>query len=179
MFRRVRRTRTSLPGVLRPPDRDAVRRRYGLERVLHDGPVAEISTLALELGLLSASAKDDCVESKVADLQHRITHILDDLRLVGAAIYPAVLASAGLGAGLAAVAERRGLRLRLDLPCVDLGDHARSRAGLLVCDYFHTLRPGSVVLVRVRGKRIVRVRITDKEPGEVTWREHRAVLRCG
>src|SRR5882757_6813609 len=96
------------PGWLRPPDRTAVRLRYGLERSLHDGAVAEISALALELGMID--------DARVQVMQGRVTHILDDLRLVGSVIYPPVLASAGLEPGLRAVAERRGLRLLLDLP---------------------------------------------------------------
>jgi hypothetical protein len=177
--RRLCRIRIPLPGALWPPGRTAAQLRYGLERKLHDGAAAEISALALELGVLSASIEDAAAEATLASAQRRITHVLDELRQVGAAIYPSVLTSGGLGPGLAAVAERCGLRLRVDLPCAELGEPALSRTCLLVSDYFHTLRPGSVVRVWVRGRRIVRVRITDHQPGDATWREHRAVLRCG
>lgn len=164
---------------LRPPDRTAARLRYGLERSLHDGAVADISALALELGVISAGTGDTGLATRLAAAQRRVTDILDDLRGVGSRIYPPVLASAGLGPGLLAVAERRGLRVLLDLPRGELGAEARSRAGLLVADHFHTLRPGSVVRVRVRGRRIVRVSITDQQPGGMARRAHRAVLRCG
>ncbi|MER7015237.1 hypothetical protein ABT324_27720 [Saccharopolyspora sp. NPDC000359] len=168
----------ALPTSLRPPDRDTVRLRYQLERMLHDGAVAEISALALELGMISGTTCDSGVAAQVAAAQDRVTSILDDLRGVGSWIYPPVLASAGLGPGLRAVAERLDLRLLLDLPRTELGGSARSRTGLLITDHFHTLRPGSVVRVRVRGRRIVRVSITDQQPGGVARRAHRAVLRC-
>jgi len=179
VVRWFRRAGTSLPGLLRPPCPATARQRHRLERILHDGAVAEISALALELGMLSADVDDTGVEVRIAAAQRRVTHILEDLRRVGSAIYPPVLATAGLGPGLRAVAERQGLRLLLDLPRGELGAEARSRAGLLVADHFHTLRPGSVVRVRVRGRRVVRVSITDHQPGGSARREHRAVLRCG
>lgn len=178
LARGMRRIGASLPGLLRPPGRADVRHRFGLERTLHDGAVADMSALALELGMISAAAGDAHVERRVAAAQERLTGILADLRHVGSVIYPRALATAGLAPGLLAVAERRGLRLLLDLPRAELGAEARSRAGLLVADHFHTLRPGSVVRVRVRGRRIVRVTITDQEPGAAGHREHRAVLRC-
>lgn len=173
-----RRLGASLPGLLRPPGRADVRHRFGLERTLHDGAVADMSALALELGMISATVGDTHVEERIAAAQDRLTGILEDLRHVGTVIYPPVLATAGLGPGLLAVAEHRGLRILLDLPRTELSAEARSRTGLLVADHFHTLRPGSVVRVRVRGRRIVRVTITDREPGTRERREHRAVLRC-
>lgn len=178
VVRWFRRAGTLLPELLRPPGRAHVRQRYGLERTLHDGAVADISALALDLGMISATLDDTVVEQRIAAVQTRVSNIIDDLRRVGAVIYPRVLATADLGAGLLAVAEQRGLRLLLDLPPDELCAEARSRAGLLVTDHFHTLRPGSVVRVRVRGRRIVRVSITDVEPGGSAQREHRAVLRC-
>jgi hypothetical protein len=167
-----------LPAVLRPPGRVHVRQRAGLERTLHDGAVADISVLALELGMISAAADDVRVEEKVAVAQERVLAILENLRRVGSLIYPPVLASAGLEPGLRAVAEHQGLRLLLDLPAAELGAEARSRTGLLIADHFQTLPRGSLVRVRVRGRRLVRVHITDQPPGATQRREHRALLRC-
>ncbi len=156
-----------------------MRQRYGLERTLHDGAVADISALALELGMISADTGDSGLTARLEAAQNRVTDILDDLRQVGSWIYPPVLASAGLGPGLLAVAELRGLRVVLDLPRGELCAEARSRAGLLVADYFHTLRAGSVVHVRVRGRRIVRVSVIERQSGGAPRRAHLAVLRCG
>lgn len=178
LARSLRRLGASLPGLIRPPGRADVRHRFGLERTLHDGAVADMSALALELGMISATVDDTHVEERIAAAQDRLTGILADLRHIGSTIYPPVLATAGLGPGLRAVAENRGLRLLLDLPRTELGAEARSRTGLLVADHFQTLRAGSVVRVRVRGRRFVRVSITDQAPGVPERREHRAVLRC-
>jgi hypothetical protein len=59
VVRRFRRARASLPGLLRPPDRAAVRQRFGLERTLRDGAVTEISTLAPELGMIPGRLPPD------------------------------------------------------------------------------------------------------------------------
>jgi hypothetical protein len=167
-----------LSSLLRAPGRDAAELRFDLERTLHDGAATGISALAVELGVISISTNDPGLGARI-DAVHGIVHrILDDLRVVGAILYPPVLVSAGLGPALRAVAERCDLRLRLDLPRHDLGAEARSRTGLLVADHLWTLCPGTAVRVRVRGRRFVRVRITEEQPGRPGPRHYRAVLRC-
>lgn len=163
------------PGIICAPDRTAVRLRSGLERALHDGAASELSAVALDLGMLAASS-DAGTESKVDMARSKVTKSLDELRWVGSVIYPSVLASAGLGPALRAVAERRNLKLTLDLPTEELGEEACSRAGLLAADHFQTLPERSAVRVRVRGKRIVRVTITEEHDGQI--RNHRAAFRC-
>lgn len=163
---------------LRAPDRDAVRLRCDLERALHDGASAGMSALALELGLISMSANDPRVGARIDAAQGLLRRAIDDLRLLGSALYPPVLVSAGLGPALRAVAENRDVRLRLDLPPHELGEDARSRVGLLVSDHLHTLCRGSAVRVRVRGRWLVRVHISELQPGRPQPRHHRAVLRC-
>lgn len=166
------------PRLLHVPGRDAAELRCDLERTLHNGAAADMSALALELGLISMSANDPRLGARIDAAQGMICRVLDDLRRIGVALYPPVLVSAGLGPALRAVAERYDLRLRLDLPRHDLGAEARSRTGLLVADHMHTLCPGSAVWVRVRGRRFVRVHIADQQPGRSEVRHHRAVLRC-
>lgn len=163
---------------LRAPGRDTVRMRSDLERALHDGAAAGMSALALELGLISMSATDPRLGAKIDAAQDLLRRAIDDLRVLGTALYPPVLASAGLGPALRAVAEHRDVRLRLDLPRRELGADASSRVGLLVSDHLHTLCQGSAVRVRVRGRRLVRVHIADLRPGWSRLRHHRAVLRC-
>jgi hypothetical protein len=168
---------TWLPHMLHAPDREAARHRFDLERNLHDGAAAGMSALALELGLIAMDV-EPVLGARFEAAQELLCRAIDELRGIGAALYPPVLVSAGLGPALRALAERRDLRLQLDLPRRDLGAEARSRTGLLVSDHFHTLRPGSTVLVRVRGRRLVRVHITDRQPGRTGLRHHRAVLTC-
>jgi hypothetical protein len=164
--------------MLHAPGRDLARRRYDLERTLHDGAAAEMSALALELGLISMSTDNPEQGARIEAAQDLLRRAIDELRGVGTVLYPPVLTSAGLGPALCAVAERHELLLRLDLPERELCAEARSRTGLLVADHLCTLRPGSAVLVRVRGRRFVRVRITERQPGRPKPRHHRAVLRC-
>jgi hypothetical protein len=170
---------TWLPRRLRAPGRDAVQLRHDLEKDLHDGAAAGVSALALELGLISLAADDPGLGARLDAAQGLLRGVLEDLRGIGTALYPPVLVSGGLGPALSALAEHRNLRLRLDLPGTELGRETRSRVGLLVADHLHTLCAGSVVRVRVRGRRLVRVHITDKQPGLPRVRHHRAVLRCG
>jgi len=168
-----------LPRRLRAPGRDAVRLRHDLEKDLHDGAAAGMSALALELGLISMEAADPGIGERIDAAQGLLRRVLDDLRGLGTALYPPVLVSGGLGAALNALAEYRGLRLRLDLPRYEFDTETRSRIGLLVADHLYTLGAGSSVRVRVRGRRFVRVHISDDQPGRVRPRRHRAVLRCG
>lgn len=163
---------------LRAPDREVTRLRCDLEKTLHDGAAANMSALALQLGLISMAADDPDTEARLDVALSMLRGAIDDLRGLGTALYPPVLVSAGLGPALRSVAERRDLRLTLDLPRRELGVEARSRTGLLVVDHLHTLSPGSAVDVRVRGRRLVRVHITDEQPGRPGPRHHRAVLRC-
>lgn len=177
-LRSLRRPRALLPGLLHPPGRGVARQRYGFERLLHDGALSKTSALALELGMIGAETDDPKVDARLADAQRRVSYIVDDLRLVGSMLYPPVLAGAGLEDGLRAVAEAAGLRVELDVPSVPLGEEARSRIGLVVADHFHTLPPGSVTSVRVRGRRLVRISITQRRDGATLPRWHWAVLRC-
>jgi hypothetical protein len=163
---------------LRAPGRQVARLRLDLEKSLHDGAAADMSALALELGLLSMSAEDPQTEARIDTALVVLRRAIDDLRGIGATLYPPVLVSAGLGPALKSVAERRDVRLTLDLPSRELGVDARSRTGLLVADHLRTLCPGTAVRVRVRGRWLVRVHITDVQPGRAGLRHHRAVLRC-
>jgi signal transduction histidine kinase len=86
---------------------DEERRR--LERDLHDGAQQRLIGLALAMRLLrsrATTAKNhlDLAESEVRDA-------IDDLRRVARGLYPVVLRESGLAAALAALAERRLLRI--------------------------------------------------------------------
>lgn len=168
-----------LPRRLRAPGRDAVRLRHDLERDLHDGAAAGMSALALELGLISIETVDPGLGERIDAAQGMLRRVLEELRGIGTTLYPPVLVSGGLDAALGNLAGYRDQRLLLDLPKHELDLEARSRVGLLVADHLYTLCPGSSVRVRVRGRRFVRVHISDFQPGRLRPRHHRAVLRCG
>jgi hypothetical protein len=165
------------PRLLVAPGRRAAALRYDLELALHDGVATGLSALALELDLAAMSTKDPVLGARIDDARGTVFRVVDDLRRLSGTIYPPVLRGGGLGPALRAVAERRDLRLSLDLPRHDLCEEAWTRTGLLVADHMHTLSAGTAVRVRVRGRRLVRVLITERSPG---WskRRNRAVLRC-
>lgn len=167
------------PRLLAAPGRRAVVLRYDLELALHDSVATGLSALAVELDLLATSTKDPVVEARIDKARGTVFQVVDDLRGLSGTIYPPVLrGSGGLGPALHGVADRRDLRLWLDLPSHDLSEEARTRTGLLVADHLHTLSPGTAVRVRVRGRRLVRVLITESSPGRAGRRQTRAVLRC-
>lgn len=166
------------PGWLRAPGRGAAEYRFELERALHDGPTAGLSALAIELELISAAGADPRSAARIEAVRETVCVLVDRLRLLGAAIHPPTLV-AGLEPAWASIAEHRGLRLRLDLPDHDLGAQLRVRTGLLVADHLRTLERGTFVLVRVRGRKLVRVHIVEQPPVPARRSHFRAVLRCG
>jgi signal transduction histidine kinase len=168
-----------LPRVLRTPGRDATECRYRLERTLHDEVAIAMAALVLKLGVIARPAGDSRVSAELDAVQDILCQVIDDLRRIGAAIYPPLLAGSGLEPALRSFAERHDLPLRLDLPRHDLGAEARSRTALFVVDHLHRLAPGTSVTVRVRGRRFVRVRITEERTARSGRRRRWAVLRCG
>lgn len=165
--------------MLRAPGREVAERREAMERSLHDGVAIGLSALAVRLELIATSTGDALARSDIDAAREAVCGIVDNLRGIGVAIYPP-LVSAGTAASLHAIADRLGLALRLDLPRRDMDPNARTRTVLLVSDYLHTLCPNTSVRVRVRGRRLVRVLITQRRVGGLPGRRgHRAVLRCG
>ena len=152
---------------MRAPGRDDVELRRGLERVLHDEVAIGLSAMVLQLDLLSAVASaDTALTTRVGAVRVAVCHVIEDVRRLGGVVYSPVLRGSGLAPALRATAELREVRLRLDLPTYDLGVAAQSRVGLFVTDRLHRLCPGTGVRVRVRGRRFVRVRITEKGPAQ-------------
>lgn len=164
--------------MLRAPDRGVAQGREAMERTLHDGVAVGLSALAVKLELIAMSTEDARTRLDIAMTREAVCGIVDNLRGIGVAIYPPLL-FAGLAVSLNAIADRLDLRLRLDLPRHDIGPDARTRTVLLVSDYLHTLCPGTSVRVRVRGRRLVRVLITEWLGGLPGRRRHRAVFLCG
>lgn len=149
------------PRLLRAPGPGTTAFRYELERALHDKVAVGLSAMAAQLDLVSVASSDPAADARIDAVRDALCQVVDDVRDVGRSIYPPVLSGAGFDSALMAVADHRNLRLRLDLPSHDLNAGARARVGLLVADHLNTLPPGGVVRVRVRGRRLVRVRITE------------------
>lgn len=145
---------------------------------MHDGPAAGLSALAIELDLISSGTGDPRQAARIDAARDTVCRLVDHLRLVSATLHPPTLAD-GLEPTLVSVVERCDLRLRVDLPRHELDAWASARTGLLVADHLRTLELGTTVWVRVRGRRFVRVQITEQRPGSAGRRRFLAVLRCG
>jgi glucose-6-phosphate-specific signal transduction histidine kinase len=168
-----------LPVLLRAPGPDDVELRRGLERVLHDEVAIGLSAMVLRLDLISAVADEDSeLAAKVGVARVSVCQLIEDVRRLGGIVFSPVLRGSGLAPALRAAAEYRELRLRLDLPAHDLDVEAQSRVGLLVMDRLNTVCSDAEVRVWVRGRRLVRVRITEKRPGRPA-RRYWAVAACG
>ena len=165
--------------LLRAPGPEDVARRRGLERVLHDDVAIGLSAMVLRLDLISAVADEDSdLAARVGAARVSVCQLIEDVRRLGGIVYSPVLRGSGLAPALRATAEYRELRLRLDLPTHDLDVEAQSRVGLLVMDRLNTVCSGTEVRVWIRGRRLVRVRITEKLPDRPT-RRYWAVATCG
>ena len=141
---------------LRPVDRVTCALRRSLERDLNDGPAQRVAALAVELGLMSVNLTDPVLSGRIADVQGVLESVLEELRDLGSALYPPVLAGGGLEEALYAVAERCGVVVVVDSAPIDPGQ--RAPACLAVADHLRSLPPGSLVGVRVR-RGVGRVRV--------------------
>ena len=142
---------------------------------MHDEVTVGLAALALRLGELAEPPDGDGELRTARALRRRI---LDVVRRIGLGSYPPLLTHPDLEPALRSGAERRALRFSLDLPRHRLAPEIRCRAGLFIVDHLQSLSPGTFVAVRVRGRRLVRVRITEERNGRGSRREHWAVLRC-
>ena len=91
--------------------------RRRLERQLHDGPALRLAALSLRLGVCRHRARqEELVHECLTGAQDELHAVLQELRDVASQIYPPVLASAGLGVALEAMAERLGMPVTVRAP---------------------------------------------------------------
>ncbi|WP_344680641.1 histidine kinase [Saccharopolyspora taberi] len=91
--------------------------RRRLERQLHDGPALRLAALSLRLGVCRHRTEhEQAVHECLIGAQDELHAVLQELRDVASQIYPPVLASAGLGVALQALAERVGLPVTVRAP---------------------------------------------------------------
>jgi signal transduction histidine kinase len=92
--------------------------RRQLERQLHDGPALRLAALSLQLALCrhQVTDADQGLRQRIDDIQAELHRVLQELRSVAGEIYPPVLAAAGLGAALEAMAEQFGLTITVRGP---------------------------------------------------------------
>jgi signal transduction histidine kinase len=93
---------------------DAARRR--IERDLHDGAQQRLVSLALTLRVLESTLDPDSAASgEMALARAEIDAALEELRELARGIHPSILTDQGLEAGLASLASRSTVPVKLDL----------------------------------------------------------------
>lgn len=152
---------------------DWVRRRH-LEQQLHDGPALRLAAAALRLGVCAELVPPDATELRTAidGVQDELHSVLQELREVSSQIYPPMLAAAGLGAALEALAERLGLPVTVRAP------DERYSAAVEAATYFaateHLVRlvqSAAAVRIEVRrsGPNVELTIAATAEPGVASW----------
>jgi len=98
---------------------DETRRR--IERDLHDGAQQQFVSLALRLRAVQASVPPDQAElvEELDQIAAAVSDAVDELRELARGIHPAILAEAGLGAALRALARRSLAPVELDVRIED------------------------------------------------------------
>jgi len=109
--RRITELSASRAGVVRAVDRE--RRR--IERDLHDGVQQRLVALAVVLGRARRQRDPQAAAGLLAQAHQESEELLVELREVAWRAYPTALDHLGLAEALAAVAERAGLPVHLDL----------------------------------------------------------------
>lgn len=115
---------------------DWVRRRH-LEQRLHDGPALRLAALSLRLGVCGHQVPADATELRacIAEVQDELHSVLQELREVSSQIYPPMLAAAGLGAALEALAERLGMPVTVQAPDERYGAAVEAAAYFTVTEH--------------------------------------------
>lgn len=149
---------SDLAAVRGVDEADWVRRRH-LEQRLHDGPALRLAALALRLGVCShqVPAGDTELRACIQGVQDELHSVLQELREVSSQIYPPMLAAAGLGAALEALAERLGLPVTVHAADERYGAAAEAAAYFTVTEYLLPLAASSSaasVLVRRAGENL-------------------------
>ncbi|PFG96314.1 histidine kinase [Saccharopolyspora erythraea NRRL 2338] len=121
--------------------------RRRLERKLHDGPALRLAALSLRLGVCSHRARDEqLVHECLAGAQDELHAVLQELREVASQIYPPVLATAGLGVALEAMAERFGMPLSVRAPAERFSAEVEAAAYFEVAESVARLSDDAVAL---------------------------------
>jgi signal transduction histidine kinase len=146
---------------------DAERRR--IERDLHDGVQQRIVALGMLLGRARRSADPDKTQDLVRQAHDESLRVLDELREVAWRAYPSALDQLGLADALARVADRSGVRVRVDCRVDRLPPPVETAAYFVVSEAVTNAAkhaPASTVMVDIhRTGAAVVVTVTDDGPG--------------
>ncbi|WP_396448565.1 sensor histidine kinase [Actinomadura sp.] len=89
--------------------------RERLARDLHDGAQQRLLALGAMLGTLEAVTDDPAVKEHARNCRAELMEALAELRALAREVQPALLVQDGLGPALEVLAERIGVRVRLDI----------------------------------------------------------------
>jgi signal transduction histidine kinase len=152
--------------IARQSDRD--RRR--IERALHDGPQQRLVALRIRLDLLLETVELDphLGAEELQRLGTQLDEALEELRAIGAEVYPPLLAEAGLGVAVRAAAA--SARVPVDVEVGDLGRLApelESAVYFAISDAMRAMvaRDGAGPVVLRLDRDGDRVRFTIEDPG--------------
>jgi signal transduction histidine kinase len=112
LFAQLEELRASRARIVETADAE----RRGLERNLHDGAQQRLLALSYEIRLARAAAQadgDTITEMALARAADDTQGVLGELRELAHGIYPAVLAEAGIGPGLATLADTAPLPVEI------------------------------------------------------------------
>lgn len=137
---------------------EAERRR--IERDLHDGAQQRLLALGAMLGTLEAVSDDPVVKEHARTCRAELKKALAELRALAREVQPALLVQDGLGPALEVVAERLGVRVKLDVTERRFSREIESALYSALCEalsYAVDRARASEVLVRVgaEGRRVV------------------------
>jgi signal transduction histidine kinase len=146
--------------------------RLRMERDLHDGAQQRLTALIMTIGLADLELADGppAARSLVTRAHREAKQTLQELRDLARGIRPSVLTDRGLGAAVAAVAERSPVSVQVDVDLHDrLVDRVESAAYFVVCEGLanvakHSRATQASVVVR-RGGGMLTVEIRDDGVG--------------
>ncbi len=104
--------RSSRARLVEAADAERVR----IERMLHDGAQQRLVALAIRIRSMAGGTQDPATRQRLDALGSELDDALGELRELARGIHPAVLVQAGLGAALAALAQRSPIPVVLDVP---------------------------------------------------------------
>ncbi|HLV71173.1 MAG TPA: histidine kinase [Vulgatibacteraceae bacterium] len=134
--------------------------RERLARDLHDGAQQRLLALGAMLGTLEAVSDDPVVKEHARTCRAELKKALAELRALAREVQPALLVQDGLGPALEVVAERLGVRVKLDVTERRFSREIESALYSALCEalsYAVDRARASEVLVRVgaEGRRVV------------------------
>ena len=108
------------------------RRRLG--RNLHDGAQQNLLALSMRLEAARTRTADETTQHQLTEIKAQLRAALAEIRDLARGLHPAVLSSAGLGAAVAEMVDRRPAPVLVDLPAERLDPLVESAAYFVISE---------------------------------------------